>query len=171
MNVWIKLNWLESAIAWFMDPIWQYRRVITLLAHLVSWCFIPCICAWIYIIMHNFRYFYCITLKSWTHEVDIQLEEPLHCWLNWGLYISAVFEGALKVALGPYTHCAWLSPCTRLDFLIVAFWSYAPMKLTDVNYAVIGEVAVLISIAFSAHYAALFLGRLRGCVKVDMSTL
>jgi len=41
------------------------------------------------------------------------------------------------------------------------------MKLTE--NAV--KVAFLISIAFSAHFAALFHGRLRGCVKMDMSTL
>ena len=36
----------------------------------------------------------------------VQLEEPLHFWLNWWLYISAAFEGAFIVALGHYTHCA-----------------------------------------------------------------
>jgi len=39
-------------------------------------------------------------------NVTVKLEEPLHCWLSWGRYISADFVCVLKVVLGLYTQCA-----------------------------------------------------------------
>lgn len=48
-------------------------------------------------------------------------------------YISADFQGALKIALGPCTKYAGLSPCIILDICTVAFLNDVPMNLTNMT--------------------------------------